>query len=275
MSKFENIVIASDLDGTYFATGTKLVERNLERVRYFCENGGHFTFATGRLPIFTRKVMPNAHELVNMPAVTGNGTCLYDFEAKKPLEEKFINTDSFLELADVVKELVPNAGMRGATLNGLVLPTLENEYNLYEYNYFPDFMEKLVIPMEQWSSLDVYKINITAEKEELIALYPILCDKFSDKFTVTRGGFYAIEVMPHGTSKAKMLKKMVSERFGDGVMLCTVGDHDNDLQMHSVADLPVCPANANDAVKSICKHILCDNNSGVIGDLIDLLDKQI
>ena len=55
MSKFENIVIASDLDGTYFATGTKLVERNLERVRYFCENGGHFTFATGRLPIFTRK----------------------------------------------------------------------------------------------------------------------------------------------------------------------------------------------------------------------------
>ena len=111
MKKFENIVIASDLDGTYFATGTKLVERNLERVRYFCDNGGHFTFATGRLPIFTRKVMPNAHELVNMPAVTGNGTCLYDFEAKKPLEEQFINTDSFLELADLAKGFVPNVGL--------------------------------------------------------------------------------------------------------------------------------------------------------------------
>ena len=275
MKKFENIVIASDLDGTYFANGSKLVQRNLDRVKYFCDNGGHFTFATGRLPIFTRKAMPNAHELVNLPAVTGNGTCLYDFFAKKPLEEQFIDTEGFLEVAELVKGIVPRAAFRGATLNGLVLTDIENEYNLYEYNYFPDFMEKLIMPMDQWKKIDVYKINVTAEKEELMELYPILCDRFSDKFTVSRAGFFAIEIMPYGTSKAKMLKRMVSERFGEDVMLCTVGDHDNDLEMHSVSDLPVCPANANDAVKSVCKHIFCDNNSGVIGDLVDFLDKNI
>ena len=129
--------------------------------------------------------------------------------------------------------------------------------------------------MNSWNELYVYKVNILGEKEDLVNLYPILRDKFSDRFTVSRAGFFAIEVMPLGTSKAKMLKKMVNERFGESVMLCTVGDHDNDLEMHSVADLPVCPSNANDAVKSICKHILCDNNSGVIGDLIDLLNEQI
>ena len=275
MKKFENIVIASDLDGTYFADGTKLVQRNLERVKYFCDNGGHFTFATGRLPIFTRKAMPNAHELVNLPAVTGNGTCLYDYQNKRPLEEQFINTDMFCDLANLAKELAPDVGFRGVTPDGFVLPSLENRHNLREYNYFPDFMEKHLLPMDSWNELDVYKVNILGEKDDLVRLYPILCDRFSDIFTVSRAGFFAIEVMPFGTSKAKMLKKMVNERFGESVMLCTVGDHDNDLEMHSVADLPVCPSNANDAVKNICKHIFCDNNSGVIGDLIDFLDRQI
>lgn len=275
MKKFENIVIASDLDGTYLADGSKLVQRNLDRVRYFCENGGHFTFATGRLPIFTRKAMPDAHELVNLPAITGNGTCLYDYHVGKPLEEHFIDTDMFCEVAELVNELAPDLGFRGVTLDGFVLPGLENRHNVREYNYFPDFMKKRLLPMEQWKSLDVYKVNIMGEKDDLESLYPVLCREFSDRFTVSRAGIFAIEVMPFGTSKAKMLKKMVNERFGENVMLCTVGDHDNDLEMHSVSDLPVCPANANDAVKSICKHILCDNNSGVIGDLIDMLDKQI
>ena len=275
MKKFDNIVIASDLDGTFFADGTKLVQRNLESVKYFCDNGGHFTFATGRLPIFTRKAIPNAHEIINLPAVTGNGTCLYDYQKMMPVEEKFIDTDAFLELADFASEFSSEVGFRGVTLDGFVIPGLENSYNIKEYHYFPDFMEKLILPMEDWNRLDVYKVNVFAEKDTLEELYPILLDKFSDKFTVTRAGIFAIEVMPHGTSKAKMLKKMVTERFGEGVMLCTVGDHDNDLEMHSVADLPVCPENANDAVKSICKHILCDNNSGVIADLIDLLDRRI
>ena len=192
-----------------------------------------------------------------------------------PLEEKFLDTDAFCEVARFAKELAPDVGFRGVTLDGFVLPSLENRHNVREYNYFPDFMVKRLLPVEKWNTLDVYKVNILGEKDELIRLYPVLCEKFSDRFTVSRAGYFCIEVMPFGTSKARMLKKMVSERFGKGVMLCTVGDHDNDLEMHLIADLPVCPSNANDAVKSICKHILCDNNSGVVADLIDLLDKQI
>lgn len=274
--KFENIVIASDLDGTYFADGTKLVPRNLEKVEYFCNNGGHFTFATGRLPIFMRKAMPNANELVNLPAVTGNGTCLYDYQSSKAVEEYFLDMEIFLELAEFVRDATDNkAGFRGVLRKGFIIPDLKNAYTTKEYYYFPDFMEKRVFPITQWGDFDIYKVNIMEEKPVLEELYPILSEKFSDRLTITRAGRSAIEIMPHGTSKAKMLKKMVEERFGKDIILCTVGDHDNDLEMHSIADLPVCPSNANDAVKQICKHCLCDNNSGVIADLIDLLDRDI
>lgn len=273
--KFEKIVIASDLDGTYFNSKSGLVERNLDRVRYFCENGGHFTFATGRVPIFTRMAIPEPHRLVNLPAVTGNGTCLYDFSTQKPCVEHFIDMDIFMEMAELVNEIAPNATYRGSGLRGFVVPALKHEVNVREYTQFPDFMEKLVMPMKEWQELELYKVNVMGDAEMLANIYPILKDRFSDKLTVTRSGYLAIEVMPHGTSKAQMLKEMVSERFGDDVMLCTVGDEENDLEMHSVADLPVCPANANEKVKSICKHCLCDNNDGVVGDLIDLLDRQI
>ena len=275
MKKFENIVIASDLDGTYFADKSRLVQRNIERVKYFCSNGGHFTFATGRVPIFTKMSISDPGALINLPAITGNGSCLYDFVSDVPIWEHFVDMKLIRELADTVKELAPHAAFRGAALKGFVVPGLENKYNLKEYNEYPDFMEKLVMPIDRWDELGLYKVNVIADGETLGMLDPILCEKFSDRLSVTRSGYLAIEIMQHGTSKAVMLRKMVDERFGKGVTLYTVGDQDNDLEMHSIADVAVCPANANDAVKAVCKYCLCDNNHGVIGDLIDLLDRQI
>ena len=47
MKKFENILIASDIDGTLLFQN-EIHPRNFEKLRYFCENGGHFALATGR-----------------------------------------------------------------------------------------------------------------------------------------------------------------------------------------------------------------------------------
>ena len=91
--KFEKIFIASDLDGTYFDSNTSIVQRNVEKIKYFCENGGHFTFATGRLPIFIKKHIPDAAPLINFAAVMGNGTCLFDYQKGEAIEEYFLDTD--------------------------------------------------------------------------------------------------------------------------------------------------------------------------------------
>ena len=273
-NKFEGIIIASDLDGTYFGDGTVLVERNIERVRYFCENGGHFTFATGRLPIFMRKPMPNIKELINAPAVTGNGTCLYDFEHEKALEEHFLEYEDILEFVEYISSISSNVGFRGTFDKGFVVPNIENQYSRAEYYYFPDFMDKRILGVNEWNNFNLYKVNVMDTPEFLQRLYPMLQARFSDKVTVSRAGTTMIEIMPKGTSKAVMLQKLVKERFAGGTTLYTVGDYDNDLEMHSIADYPVCPSNANDNVKKICKRQLCSNNEGVVADLIDMLDAQ-
>lgn len=273
--KFDNVVIASDLDGTYLGSGSSLVERNLERVRYFCENGGHFTFATGRLPLFVKKPMPNVKELINLCAVTGNGTCLYDFNTEKALREHFLDSEAFNELCDFVRKFTENAGFRGCTRGGFVIHDLNNPYNRAEYEYFPDFMEKQILDLSDWQRLSIYKVNVMDTKEVLAELYPILSEKFSHRLTVSRAGYSAIEIMPFGTSKARLLREYLDERFDERVMLCALGDHDNDIEMLSMADLPVCPSNANDNVKKICKKQLCSNKEGVVADLIDMLDREL
>ena len=273
--KFDNVVIASDLDGTYFGSGSSLVARNVERVKYFCENGGHFTFATGRLPLFVRKPLPNAKELINLCAVTGNGTCLYDFNEEKAVKEHFLDGEAFYELCGFVRDFTKNVGFRGCTRKGFVIHDMNNPYNRAEYEYFPDFMEKQILDLSDWQKLSLYKVNIMDTADVLEDLYTVLNEKFSHKLTVSRAGYSAIEVMPFGTSKAKLLREYLDERFENDIILCTVGDHDNDLEMLSIADIPVCPSNANDAVKNICKKQLCSNKEGVVADLIDMLDREL
>ena len=275
MGKFKNIVIASDIDGTFLGSGSKTIPRNLEKIKYFCDNGGHFTFATGRLPIFMRKSLPYTKDVVNMPVVTGNGTCLYDFQKEVSVEDHFMTFENCMDLVRYCKELDPSLGFRGTMYDGFVVNSLDNAYDRREYENLSDFMNKRILPFEEWGQFDIYKTNVMGNSEKLKEIFPLLVERFSEEMNVSRAGYSAIEVMPYGTSKAIMLKGAVDRMFGKNVMLCTVGDHDNDLEMHSVADLAVCPANANDRVKDICKLCLCDNNHGVVADLIDYLDKTV
>ena len=274
--KFENIFIASDLDGTYFNMKTQIVERNVERVKYFCENGGHFTFATGRLPLFIRKPIPNPKELVNFAGIMGNGTCLYDFSEERAIEEHFLDVKYLIEVEDFLRKLTgTDAAVRATYDKGIVLSTLENAALKREFDTFPDYVERHVCSAKEWGGFNLYKANIRGSAEAIAAAYSYVEKEFSDVLAITTSCSTMIELMPLGTSKAEMLLHVKEKYFDNKVTLCTVGDYDNDVAMHSVSDFPVCPSNANDKVKSICKLQLCSNDDGVIGDLIDYLDRNV
>ena len=274
--KFEKIFIASDLDGTYFDSNTSVVQRNVERIKYFCENGGHFTFATGRLPIFIKKHIPDAAPLINFPAVMGNGTCLFDYQKGEAIEEYFLDTELLAEVeAFIYRHAGVDAAIRATYDKGVLMSTLQNEKLKHEFDTFPEYIERKVCPASEWGGYKLYKSNIRGRAEVIAPLYPLVEKEFSDVLSVTTSSKTMIELMPYGTSKAAMLQSVKEKYFHNDVMLCTVGDYDNDLAMHSIADLSVCPSNANDAVKSICKLQLCSNDDGVIGDLVDYFDREL
>ena len=137
--RFENIFIASDLDGTFFGSKTHLVERNLEKIKYFCENGGRFTFATGRLPLFIKRPIPNPENIVNFPAVMGNGTCLFDYQRQMAIEEHYLDAKLLVEVENFLKrETGFEAAIRATYAEGVVMSTLENAALRREFKTFPE-----------------------------------------------------------------------------------------------------------------------------------------
>lgn len=64
MGKFDSILICTDLDGPLYKKDDTVSEENRKAIRYFKEEGGLFTFITGRMPYFSHAaicaVEPNA-----------------------------------------------------------------------------------------------------------------------------------------------------------------------------------------------------------------------
>ena len=72
----------------------------------------------------------------------------------------------------------------------------------------------------------------------------------------------------NGIRKAMELAKL------EGKTLVCIGDFYNDESMLRIADIPACPSNAPDGIKTLCKMITCDNNEGALGDLIERLEQM-
>lgn len=270
MKRFENIVIATDLDGTFFATGTKVVDRNLEAVRYFTENGGHFTFATGRTADIILPKVPMATELLNLPAVTGNGTCLYDFKQGKASREYFLPYDLMCEMDAFFKNEAPDIAMRGSTPHGLV--AYDEDHPIIRAEYERNRAQYSFTPLSEWQKIGVYKLAVRGTPERLQALYPTFVERWGDRVQLALSWEDLLDVQLGGCTKAVMLQKMVAEHFDQATVLCAVGDYENDLEMLRIADLACCPDNAIASVKAVCPLHFCSNDEGVIGDIVEYLD---
>ena len=79
MGKFSGLLMVSDLDRTLFGDkSVKLIlPENNTAIEYFIENGGFFTFATGRSLVAARELTVDIPK--NAPAILFNGQMIYDF----------------------------------------------------------------------------------------------------------------------------------------------------------------------------------------------------
>lgn len=91
MGRFDGVMILTDMDGTLLNSQRQLSRGNQEAARYFMEQGGLFSVATGRAKRAMEYFMPEL--TINAPAVLFNGSVVYDFEkmprcGKSPWKKK-------------------------------------------------------------------------------------------------------------------------------------------------------------------------------------------
>ena len=77
---FDGVLIASDLDGTLTSPTGEILPQVRDAIRYFIDNGGHFTVCTGRVYLGFHRYSP---EIINAPVLLANGGMAYDYAQRK------------------------------------------------------------------------------------------------------------------------------------------------------------------------------------------------
>ena len=280
MSDYSHYLIVTDLDGTFFGKGARLVERNLTAIEAFKAGGGHITAGTGRIPFNIRKGIPACGELFNAPAITANGAFIYDLTADTCLRSTPMDPEATLSAARLVESLNPRVGMRVSTGNSfLVNRDRLNDAILRDIGGDPDAYDGDVLPLSAWRTEEAtwYKMVFRGEYEDLLSVRPAVETAFGDTFEYSVSSPRFFELQRRGCTKATGLRfvaEYLQERLGHPVTTVAVGDQENDLPMLMAADIAACPANAVEAVKSVCALHLCDHDEGCIAHLVHRLAEE-
>ncbi len=277
MTDFSHILLATDLDGTFFGSHATLLEKNMKAVAYFKANGGHFITATGRVFPNILRVIPEAATLFNAPSVTSNGSYIYDFATQQVLHTTRMNAEKLKELVLMVEEFNPNIGMRISTEQGFLVdanrlvPMMESEVNS------PHFVGE-ILPAENWVTEGAawYKMVLRGSHEELVEVREVLYPKYSEWFEFCSSSPTLFEMQAKGCTKAtgvEFVAELLAKRLGHPMTIVTIGDQENDLPMLAHAHISACPENALDSVKAVAKLHLCHHTEGAVAELIAYLEK--
>ena len=276
MKRFDNVVIVTDLDGTFLDSGERVAAGNREAVEYFKANGGRFSIATGRVAQHVFGAVPDVRELVNFPAVTCNGACLYDFDAEiSPI----MHAMSFVDVCDLIgfiRENYPTAGIRASSPDYcfVVMPEdTDNKYIRLDMERYKG-QSNLTAPLEDWAKETVCKVVIRIDEQIIAQAMEHLKRHFGDRFSVTQSWATIIDVQLGGVNKGSTLMEYVRATLGNDAVVYACGDYLNDLELLLAADVAVCPTGAHEAIKAVSELCLCSNDEGLIARLVEYLDKD-
>lgn len=276
MGKFDDILIVTDLDGTFLNSSERIPESNEAAVEYFKAGGGSFTVATGRVAQHVYSAIPQIAELINFPAVTCNGACLYDFRTGKTVVDHPMTHRDVMDIVEYIRAEYPQAGIRASSPDYCYVTTAQD---LEKPLIAGDFERNknvghLVAPETEWEKAVIYKIVIRIDSDILPCAMEGLKARFGDRFSVTQSWPTIIDIQLGGINKGRTLKDYVRSTQGKNVKIYACGDYVNDLELLQAADISVCPSNAHPKIKEISRLCLCDNDEGLIAALIKRIEGE-
>ena len=278
MGKFDGVLLISDFDDTLLRTsaavrsGGELPEipaYNLERIRYFMDNGGRFALASGRVWVSFVHFLPMVP--TNAPCGTANGAAIVDPATGKNL---FLHP-----LPDSIGGVIEELEARGPRYACELYPA-DNTADVLRPNDFTrnhahisryEFRE---ITSFSQTHPPFLKALFEGEYGELEALRQYIVSRpWYSEYEVFFSSDTLLELIARGSNKGTMVGKL-AELCGVSLdhTYC-IGDNANDLPMLQRARIAFAPSNAVPAILESGATILRDCMEGAVGQAIDHLDR--
>ena len=270
MGRFDGILICTDLDGTLLKDDKSISKENLDAIEYFKNEGGYFTFVTGRMPYYVgyiyEKLDPSA------PFGCSNGGGLYDHRTQKYVWKHPLS-DNIRQLLAYIENAVPETGIQ--------ITTFDKAYFHRDTPHMERFRQITGIPFTPCHYNDITspiaKILFGAESEEIMTrlIDCLHSHPLSTEFTFVRSSKSLYEVIPKDIGKGTAIEKLAEYLNIDIKNTIAVGDYDNDISMLETAGLGVAVANACESAKKAADLITVSNEEHAIAHIIYDLDNGI
>lgn len=251
MKRFDGVLLASDYDGTMYCGGN-VGQDNIDAIRYFEENGGRFTMATGRHGSF---VMAQDFPVkVNAPVICVNGTMLYDHERCVPLEVFPMSTDCMEEL----KWAIDNH------------PFIQDVSYVLSDDEAANWMPREEIYphlMASGRTDQILKMVIHPDTpEHTLELQAEWLARLGGRFSLERSWDRGVELFRAGTGKGFLLARLKERLHAD--LSVAVGDYENDITLLRMADIGYAVSNALPCTLAAADRVTVSGGENALAKII-------
>lgn len=258
---FDGYLICTDCDGTLTDSKGELSAENAAAIRYFQENGGRFTLATGR---FVAHLENFADQMkINAPLVSLNGTLLYDTEKKIALEEWKMGKQESEEVIAYLTEHYPQ----------IWEIWMNCDLAIESVGFKPTekhWQEVTADCPPMW-----YKLVMMQEAELTPVIQADLRARYGERFRFDSSWPNGLEMQRADSGKGIAIRRMKELYQGAVHTVICVGDAENDINMLECADISYAVANASEQIRSMTDRMTVSNDEHAIARIIYDLEKEI
>lgn len=263
MGKFDGYLICTDLDGTLLRNDKQISEENLKAIAYFQQEGGIFTFITGRMPFFVDGVLSQVTP--NGPFGCVNGGGLYDHKKQEYLW-KGVMPPHVTELIECVDKTIPGIGIQVNTFHHVYF-CRENETmeifrrltglpNLVcDYHAVKEPIAKIIFGSESDDEIQLIEKTLRSHPK-------------AKEFDFIQSERTLFEILPKGIGKGTAISNLVRLLNLDIRKTIAIGDYNNDISMFRAAQVGVAVANACPDALAAADYITVSNEEHAVAQVI-------
>ena len=244
MGKFDGVLFFTDYDDTLYNSRHTVSPENRAAIRYFIDNGGYFSIATGRAHRTFTPQIEKERLTLNAPVVLSNGAAIYDYAAGRYLVNSCLDGAAPQWLAQLCAEF-PGLGFEAYHGEDIYVhnPNAVTREHLAKVGGTQILSPILEMPTP-WSKaiLQQDEPYLKEVQARLLALYGDRCEAiFSNR--------HLLELTAKGCDKGAMAGKVAGLlHIAPGNLYC-MGDNQNDIPMLALSAVPFAPANCSQPVR--------------------------
>lgn len=261
---FENVLLASDFDGTLKTDDGVITEDVKSAIADFMSNGGKFTVCTGR--IFQGFHLYNK-EYINAPVLLGNGAMAYDYEKKEIIFNDAVGAESLPAINEVLS-CFPDISIEFYNFNKVCAINL-NKHSQQHFTSQGIQFETVTKPEDAplpWTKVMIAAHGCSQDVQRILDNYPEI------NYLKTTGDY--VEILKKGVDKGTGLLKLAEALGCKPQDTYAAGDGYNDVEMLVAANAGFVPQNGSPEALAVGKYITRSNNDGCIAHAIEILREK-